>query len=141
MFAIMTHVLLVSPTNRLYIVSRDKTAVKEHCQTNGIRYGYNMNEMCGLHDADSCGGHKQHVENWVLAERMQFIQENNDTTMHPIIGGNAAFYIDSDAVNNPNMSGFKPARLNELLNSKRRLTARSRFPGRDFNWGTAGARI
>ena len=85
MFAIMTHVLLVSPTNRLYIVSRDKTAVKELCQTNGIRYGYNMNEMCGLHDAHT-GGHKQHVENWVLAERMQFIQENNDTTMHPIIG-------------------------------------------------------
>jgi len=83
MLAIMTHVLLVSPTNRLYIVSRDKTAVKELCQTNGIRYGYNMNEMCGLHDAD---GHTQHVENWVLAERMQFIQENNDTTMYPIIG-------------------------------------------------------
>ena len=127
MFAIMTHVLLVSPTNRLYIVSRDKTAVKEHCQTNGIRYGYNMNEMCGLHDTAAATSSTSRPG----CSRSACSSSRRTTTPPtPSSARNAAYYIDSCAVNNPNMSGFKPARLNELLNSKRRLTARSRCPPR-----------
>lgn len=116
----------------------DEAAVKNLCATTGVSHK-NMRQMLGLPAPTKAGLRKRHVQHWVIPERLRFIKRDDCADVLAVIGGDAQYYIAN--YSRPDMSGFEPHRLNELLNSPDGLVrshmARAPYKPASWSWRRA----